>query len=333
MSGKQFVTELVEGRRVDSVFVLRSREMRASRSGEAYLTLDLADRTGCIGAVLFRPDSLASGLPSGTVVRAAGTVTTWRGARRVSLDSLSPAQRWDRHDMIAAAVRPSSELVCDLRALVGGVRTPQLRAILKDVFGDGDFFARFVESPASQSYHHAYLGGLLEHTVSVSNLAMSLASAYAGVDPDLLVAAALLHDIGKVDELEFETSIDYSDRGRLLGHVVLGAQRLHAAAERCGAEPALVMRLEHAVLSHHGELEWGAPKRPSTLEALLLHHIDNLDAKASGFSDALNGAALVEESWTDAYNLFRRPLFAPKAAEDDRAAIPAEDAQHHRRSA
>ncbi|TLM88422.1 MAG: HD domain-containing protein, partial [Actinobacteria bacterium] len=154
------------------------------------------------------------------------------------------------------------------------------------------------------------------------------------LDGDLLLTAALLHDIGKVDELAFETSIEYTDEGRLLGHVILGTRMLREASSRVRRlDGARLLRLEHAVVSHHGELEWGSPKRPSTLEALVLHHADNLDAKAAGFSALLSGAVAAQETWTDAANLFRRPLYAPQAVEDDRPVRADEDSQYHRLSA
>jgi 3'-5' exoribonuclease len=189
--------------------------------------------------------------------------------------------------------------------------------------------------PGSQSYHHAYLGGLLEHTVAVATLCRAIAGNYPGVDADLLVSAALLHDVGKCDELCFDTSIEYTDQGRLLGHVVLGVQRVRDAVQRTRARvaPQRLMLLEHAMLSHHGELEWGSPKRPSTAEALLLHHADNLDAKAAGFTALLAAAGRVDESWTDAGNLFRRPLWAPCSAEDDRVGAVVEDLGVGQRSA
>ena len=171
--------------------------------------------------------------------------------------------------------------------------------------------------------------------MAVASLCRSLGEQYPHVESDLLVTAALLHDIGKVDELSFDVAVGYTDVGRLLGHVVLGMNRLHDAVsrERIRVSGDRLARLEHAVVSHHGELEWGSPKRPSTFEALLLHHADNLDAKAAGFSALLGGAARADEAWTDAANLFRRPLYAPRPAEDDRPYVADEDSQYSRRTA
>jgi 3'-5' exoribonuclease len=324
---RHYVNELAEGSKVDAPFALRSKEMRAARTGEAYLSLELADRTGQMPAVCFRPGQEASEVPVGAVVQVRGTVTTFRGVKRISVESMRPAQRWDAEDLIARGVRSREELAAEFKTLVNGVSDPDLRRVLRAVFGDRAFFDRFAECPGSQAYHHAHLGGLLEHTVAVATLCRSLSEQYARVDRDLLVAAALLHDVGKCEELRFDTAIEFTDQGRLVGHVVLGLRIVREALGRARARvsPQRMMLLEHAILSHHGELEWGSPKRPSTMEALLLHHADNLDAKAAGFSALLAGAARVDEAWTDAGNLFRRPLWSPKAAEDDRPGLASED--------
>jgi 3'-5' exoribonuclease len=330
-----YVNELAEGARVDAPFALRAKEMRAARNGDAFLALELADRSGQLPAVCFKPRSEASSVPVGSIVRVKGVVTTFRGVKRISVDSLRAEGTYDPEDFIAAGARSRDELVVEFKAHAATVRDPQLRKVLRAVFGDAEFFDRFSRCPGSQTYHHAYSGGLIEHTATVASMCRTLADQYPQVDRDLLVCAALLHDIGKCDELVFDTAIEYSDQGRLLGHVVLGIQRLHVAIarSRIRVDEARLMRLEHAMLSHHGELEWGSPKRPSTFEALLLHHVDNLDAKASGFAALLGGASRVEETWTDADNLFRRPLYAPRAAEDDRAYPAQEDSEHSRLTA
>jgi 3'-5' exoribonuclease len=330
-----YVNELAEGAKVDAPFALRTKEMRAARTGDAYLSLELADRTGQVPAVCFRPDSEATSVPVGSVVRVRGTVTSFRGVKRISVESMRPAHTSDPGDFISTGVRDSAEVLAEFKALAAAVRDPQLRNVLRAVFGDEEFLTRFARCPGSQSYHHAYLGGLIEHTVAVASLARTLAEQHANVDADVLLAAALLHDVGKCDELTFDTAIEYTDQGRLLGHVTLGIIRIREAIARRRVKVVAerLMRLEHAVLSHHGELEWGSPKRPSTIEALMLHHIDNLDAKATGFSELLGAATRVDEAWTDAANLFRRPLYAPRAAEDDREYPVREDGLDARLSA
>ena len=328
-----YISELAEGGRANGTYFLRSRELRATRAGEAFLALEFGDRSGVIPGVLFRPSPIATAVPAGSAVRVRGTVTRFRGTKRISVEEMRPAESWNPADLIGASVRPREELVAEFGALARSVTHKGLRKTIRQVFRDPQFFERFCDCPASQSYHHAHLSGLLEHTVSVASICDQLAGRYDGVDRDLLVTAALVHDIGKVDELAFDTGIGYTDEGRLVGHVVAGDTRVRDAARRTGLETGVLLKLEHAILSHHGELEWGSPKRPATFEALLLHHVDNLDAKAAGFSAALRGALLIEENWTDSGNLFRRPLYAPKPVEDDRPGCAAEDAQHFRVSA
>lgn len=332
---RNYVNELAEGSKVDAPFALRSKEVRAARTGDRYLSLELADKTGQISAVCFRPSRDGAAAPVGSVVHVRGVVTSYRGVKRIKVESLEPSTKYESTDLVATVARPKEELSAEFKALVGSVRDPELRKVLRAVFGEREFYEAFTRCPGSQSYHHAYLGGLLEHTVAVASLCRSLAANYGGVDEDLLVTAALLHDIGKCDELTYDTAIEYTDQGRLVGHVVLGMQRLRAAVGRgrCRVSEARLMMLEHAILSHHGELEWGSPKRPSTLEALLLHHVDNLDAKAAGFSALMASASRAEESWTDAANLFRRPLWAPRPAEDDRPSAVVEDLLVGQRSA
>jgi 3'-5' exoribonuclease len=332
---RDYVNELAEGTRVDSPFALRSKEVRAARTGDQYLSLELADKTGQISAVCFRPSRDGAAAPVGSVVHVRGAVTTFRGVKRVKIESIEPTTSYDATDLVATVSRPQEELAAEFKSLVGGVGDPELRRVLRAVFGDREFYETFSRCPGSQSYHHAYLGGLMEHTVAVASLCKSLAGNYGSLDEDLLVCAALLHDIGKCEELSFDTSIEYTDRGRLVGHVVLGMQRLRDSVvrARCRVGAERMTTLEHAILSHHGELEWGSPKRPSTLEALLLHHVDNLDAKAAGFSSLLASASRADESWTDASNLFRRPLWAPRPAEDDRQLAVVEDLLVGQRSA
>jgi 3'-5' exoribonuclease len=326
---RRFIADLAEGEGVDGVFALRTRESREARTGEEYLVLELADRTGRISAIMFRPGS-QSEIPAGSVVRVRGVVAAFHGVLRVKVASMKTVDRYEPSELVPTGTRDTAELLGQMRTLVRSITDPGLAAVVRGVFGGSGFMAKFKVCPASQSYHHAYLGGLLEHTVGVATLCRALCDLYPHADADLLLAGALLHDIGKVDELAYATSIDYTDEGRMIGHVVLGERRVRSVVEVLGSSVAheAATRLSHVLLAHHGELEWGSPKRPCTLEALMLHHADNLDAKTAGFIAAAASATRIDEPWTDAGNLFRRPLWAPRAAEDDRRGVPSEDGQY-----
>lgn len=315
---EQYVRDMGEGTKVDGVFALESRDLRSARTGESYLALELADASGRIPAVMFRPSGLEESLPLGSVVRVRGLVTSYRGVRRVTIQSLRPEADFDARDLLATGPRDRDEMLVELRSLVRRVRDGRLRAVVRAVFGAPGFLDRFATCPAGNSRHHAYIGGLLEHTLAVATLCVSLAAAYPQADGDLLLSAALLHDVGKTEELSFDTRFDYTDAGRLVGHVVLGEQIVSRAVEglsRPMPRP-LALRLSHALLAHHGEQQWGAARRPCTLEALLLHHADNTDAQAAAFLGAVSGAAVLEQPWSGGDNDFGRALMVPSQARD-----------------
>lgn len=329
----RFISETTEGCRIEAAYVIRAKELRTARTGDTYLRLELADRTGVLPAVAFRPPVEVSEIPVGVVVNVRGNVSMFRGAKRAMLEYVSAASEWDPADFIAEASSSRDEAKAAFKRIIRSIQDDTMRSIIRCVFGAEGTLDRFALCPGSQSHHHAYLGGLLEHTCAVATTCDQVSSVYAGVDRDLLVTAALLHDVGKIDELTWDTAIAYTDEGRLLGHVVLGDRIVTSAASRAGVEGERLTRLQHAILSHHGELEWGSPKRPATLEALLLHHVDNMDAKATGLSELLGGAVAADERWTDAANMFHRPLHVPRSAEDDRPRSVTDDDLNALRSA
>ncbi len=213
--------------------------------------------------------------------------------------------------------RSSAEMADFLRYFLTEVYDPDFKALLEAFFLRQEFMERFALAPGHVNSHHAYLGGLLEHTLSVATLCQHVAVQYPRLNGGLLVTAALLHDIGKTEEICYGETIGTSHQGELLGHILLGQKMIE---ERVGGLPRVFPRskeleLIHAVISHHGELEWGAFKRPQSAEALVLHHIDNLDARVKGFFEVVAGKGKV--SWPELQNYFRRPLDRPEAADDD----------------
>lgn len=307
MTTARYVNELAQGVKVDGTYMLRAKELRVARTGDAYLSLVLADRTGSVSAVLFRPSRRAVEIPVSSVARVRGIVTSFRGARRVTVEDLSPAESWKPEDLLASASRSTEELAEEFGALVRLVSSGRLRQLLRTIFGDKRFLTAFSRCPATRSGHYARLGGLIEHTASVARLCADLSRRHEGIDHDLLVTAALVHDVGIVDALSFDTGISETDKGRLVGHSALGAQRVREAARRIKLTEEVCVLLEHAVMSHH-ERDGVVGGGPLTLEALALQHVDRLDTQIAGFSDALQGAVLAEESWTDEDNSFHRSL-------------------------
>ncbi len=285
--GKAFVADLIEGEPVTSYFLAKQVEVRQRRSGEPYLTLVLADRTGQVPAVMWEGVEEASqGLAEGDIVKVQGLLGTYQREPQLTLTRLrkAAAEEVALEDYLPRSAQDPAALLTRLRQVVDGIQEPHLRSLLRDLLADEAFAAAFAAAPAAKSIHHAVLGGLLEHTVSVVGVCGLLAEYYPALDRDLLLAAAILHDVGKVRELTWDRVFDYTDAGRLLGHISLGALLVE---ERIRAIPdfpePLAQRLLHCILSHHGELAWGSPKRPKTLEALVLHYAEDLDGKVNSF--------------------------------------------------
>lgn len=285
--GKVFVTDLTEGEGVTSFFLAKQIQVRQRRSGEPYLALVLGDRTGEVAAVMWEGAEEASReLSEGDIVKVQGVLGSYQRERQLTVTRLRKAAPEEilLEDYLPRSPQDPAVLLARLRETVDGMGEAHLKRLLADLLADESFVAAFAAAPAAKSIHHAVLGGLLEHTVSVVGLCRLLADYYPAVDRDLLLAGAILHDVGKVRELTWDRVFDYTDAGRLLGHITLGAL---LAEERIRALPGfpeeLAQRLLHCILSHHGELEWGSPRRPKTLEALILHYAEDLDGKVNSF--------------------------------------------------
>jgi 3'-5' exoribonuclease len=315
---KIFIADLREGEPVTSFFLAKDIQVRQRRGGESYLTLVLADRTGEVSAVMWDGVEEASrGLAEGDIVKVQGVLGTYQRERQMTLTRLRRAAAGEiaLEEYLPRSAQDPAILLARLRETVGGIREPHLKQLLHSLLEDSGFVAAFSTAPAAKSLHHAVLAGLLEHTVSVAGLCRLLADYYPAVDRDLLLAAAILHDVGKVQELTWDRVFDYSDAGRLLGHITLGALMVEERIRGIPGFPEdLAQRLLHCILSHHGELEWGSPKRPKTLEALVLHYAEDLDGKVNSFlSFARSHPDPQHPGWTqfnrvlDRYLYFGRP--------------------------
>lgn len=317
--------DISAGMAVCETYLVVSKESRTTKSGKPFLKLRVGDRTGTLDCMVWEDaERVASGFDTGDLVVVTARATAYQG--RVQLEAADvrkTSASADPRAYLPATYRDVDELRGFLQFHVDSVYDPHYRALLRAVFEDQGFLARFSDAPAAKTFHHAYLGGLLEHTVAVADLCDHVAQQYGRVNRDLLITTALLHDVGKVDELTYERAIDYSEAGKFLGHVILGVTFVTEKAGGIAGFPDDKLRLLlHAIVSHHGELEWGSPKRPKTLEALILHHVDNLDAKVKGFLEIVEGSR--DADWTDLRNLFRRPLHVPRANHQETGFLPPE---------
>ncbi len=318
MQKTRYVKDLKEGEPVRDLFLVGNKAVLTSNAGKPYLTLQLRDRTGQIeGRVWDRADEIGKRFERDDVVEVSGTAISYQGRIQLKVHDVRREEGGtkDLSEFLPVTRKGIEPLWKTLQGYLAEVKDPDLARLLAAVFPDPpgtDVAVRFRQAPGGKTMHHDYIGGLLEHTVSVAGICRMLSVHYEGVDADLLLAGALLHDIGKVHELSYSGAFDYTDEGRLLGHLYMGTEYVSGVcAALPGFPPGKTTLVKHMILSHHGELEYGSPKRPKTLEAILLHHVENMDAKATAFNDAI--AELREGArWTDYQRMFERYLFSGK---------------------
>ena len=319
---EQFVRDLKEGDKVLSFFLVKHKQLEyfRDRTKGQFLTLTLSDKTGQVLARVWEKAlELAETFEEGDVVKVLGEVEKYLGRLQVIIEKLRPAKEdeYDLEDFLPHTERDIEEMLVTVRETIASVGDPYLRALLDKFFADEEFVAAFSQAPSARRIHHAYVGGLLEHVVEVIVLCRTVLTLYPQINRDLLMTGALLHDVGKTKELTYERDIEYSDEGRLLGHVVLSDQMItERIAEIPDLPPELALRLRHVVVSHHGRYEWGSPRRPKTLEACALHYIDNLDAQVNRFARIIAARRDKTKPWTEYDTLLKRYLYAGREEDE-----------------
>lgn len=320
---KTLISEIVPNQEVASFFVVEEKQLRVAKTGTPFLTLKLVDKSGRIaGRIWERADEWSQAIAAKSVVFVRGRTDLFRDELQLQIHEISPVplSEIDPADFLPVCPRNREDLMQDLRDLALSVRKGPLLRLMRQVLSDSDLMARFKTAPAAKSMHHAYLGGLLEHSLAVAQLVSQLSAFYGDLNRDLLVAGAILHDIGKIDEFVYDLSIDYSIPGRLVGHIVLGVQILEEkmrALRNFPTEEALL--LQHLILSHHGDTAMGAVKLPMTREAFVLHLADDLDAKMNSLTRILSDVGGGDTTWTPYQQLFERFFFRgfPVSAEPE----------------
>jgi 3'-5' exoribonuclease len=316
---KRFINELKDNDSLVSTFVVKAKTGGNTRSGNPFLRVRLADRTGEMeGRIWERALEIDADFDVHDVVRIRARVERYQGELQLNISDLErlDVEKVDPSLFLPKCPIDTGELWRQLQELTSQVKNSHLKRLLQAFLTDHDFVRQLKQAPAAKSMHHAYIGGLLEHTVSVTRLVGRICDHYPRLDRDLLITASLLHDIGKLEELSYQLQLDYTDAGRLLGHVVLGVQRIQERIHRLeGFPPHLSLALQHLVVSHHGEYEFGSPKRPKTLEAFALHYADDLDAKMNHVSGLLEADKESSSRWTPFQRVYGRYLFKGTAAD------------------
>ena len=325
---RRFVDQLADGENVDEVFLVVDKQLRANRNGNLYIQLDLGDRTGNINARLWNAgEPLFKSFEAGDFLQVKGKVQLFQGSLQLIANTLDKydSNKVELTDFLPHTKHDVSKLLDRLKTAVRKVGDPHLRALAEAYFIDDAFMRGFARCPAGVKVHHAYVGGLLEHVVTMLDVAEKVLPLYPEVNRDLVIMGVFLHDSGKVRELSYARTFAYSDEGQLLGHLTIGIEMLADKARTVPdltGEPfpaELLLRLKHLILSHHGELEYGSPKVPMTPEAVALHAIDLLDSR---LTIALRevGDDRGESAWTPYNAALGRRMYKggrnPAAADD-----------------
>lgn len=297
-----YVSELVPNQVTTATLLVQHKDIRQKKSGEPYLSLTLGDRTGEIDAKMW--DNAAEVLGEferDDFLKVRGLVQVFQNRLQFTIHKLQKQgfDAVDFTDFYPASERNPEEMFAELGEVIASVGNEHLRALLTSITADGEIVKRLKIAPAAKTIHHSFLGGLLEHVLSLCRLAKLTASHYKDIDLDLLLTGAILHDIGKIHELTYDRSFGYSTDGQLLGHIIIGVQMVGEKIRALPDFPPKLQRLvEHMIVSHHGELAFGSPKLPAFPEALLLHHLDNLDSKMECMRAFAVKDKQVEGCWT-----------------------------------
>ncbi len=322
---RKFINQLTPGLTLDHVFLVRDKDLRTTRSGDLYVSCTLADRTGTLSARMWQAtETIFNSIPTDGFLHVKGRTEDYRGQLQFVIDACRPvpADKVDLADYMPVTELDVEQMWSELLEILRGVRDPNLRLLIKKFVEDRQLVAAFKKSPAAMQMHHPFIGGLLEHTLGVAKSAVAVLERYPKLNADLVLTGVFLHDIGKCAELSAGTSVRYTDRGQLVGHITIAAiwvaEKARAVAEETGAEfpPRLVDLVQHIILSHHGEYQWGTPKLPAIPEAFVVHYLDNLDAKIWMTTHAVENDPDAESSFTSYLRQLETRIYKHSGPED-----------------
>jgi len=308
-----YLKDIKQGDKIASTFLATEKNMAFSLKGAPYLNVRLKDKTGELdGKVWDNAIEFDRQFKKGDIIYIEGKAASYKNSIQISIVNIKKYAGEDIEpaDYLPAAKGNVTAMFNEMITYIEKIQTKPLQALLQAFFNDQKTAELFQRAPAAKGFHHIYLGGLLEHTLSVVRLLDKVADHYSNLDRDLLLAGGMLHDIGKIYEFNYESLIEYSDEGRLIGHIVMGVEMINKKIETIPDFPApLALKMRHIILSHHGEFEFGSPKRPKTLEALVVHFIDDLDAKLNGFQSFISDSNNPDSDWTVYNRFFERFLY------------------------
>ena len=314
-----YASDIRDNQSVDSLFLVSAKNHGITKGGNSYLVLKLLDRSGEIeGRVWERADDLARGFDKNDFVHVRGQALLYQGKVQIRVHDV---MRVDENHVVAEDFLPKSAfdpdvMLEELQTILRGIKNPHLLALAEAFFADEELMRLLKRAPGAKSIHHPFLSGLLEHTLSLLKLILKVVENYPDVDVDLLLIGGFLHDIGKVHEFSYERAVEYTDAGQLLGHLVMEVEMVNQKVAGIPEfPPELAMLVKHLLVSHHGAYEFGSPKLPQTVEAVILHSLDDLDGKIQAIQNLPQKEP--GSKWTVFHRAYGRSFYRKIAAEHE----------------
>ena len=318
---KQFVSDIKDRDPVSAVFLVKEKVMAMAKNGKPYMNLRFMDKSGEIEAKVWdNTDLLDKQFDKDDFVRIRGKASVYMNRMQVVVAEITkiPEEHVCLADFLPESPRDKAEMVMELAEVVDSISNLHLKSLMQAFLTDEAFMGLYCLAPAAKGMHHVYLGGLLEHSLALVKLVKTIVPLYGGINEDLLIAGALLHDVGKVYEMSFERSFDYTDAGKLLGHITIGVELVEDKIRAVEGFPReLAMLLKHMLLSHHGQYEYGSPKRPKTVEATILNYLDDMDSKINGIRSHMAKESVSTSRWTAYHRLYDRYFFKNNGMEEE----------------
>ena len=291
----RYINELREGETVVGHYLCKSKQTLKSRAGKSYYSLKLQDKTGLLDGKVWDLNNEIKSFEENDFIKIEGTVLIYNNEPQINIRRIRKSQEGEYNpmDYIPSTDKDTEEMYKKLMGYISSVNDKYIKALLNQIFMKNDFVLQNLKKhSAARTLHHGYLGGLLEHTLSVTEICDFMSGRYKKVNRDILICTAMLHDIGKIYELSQFPVNEYTDDGQLLGHIFIGAEMVHDAASKIEGFPKnLESLIKHSILAHHGEYEYDSPELPKTIEAFILHCADNMDAKVKAFEEAVESGS------------------------------------------
>lgn len=290
----RYINELREGEMLSETYLCKSKQSLKTKAGKSYYSLLLQDKTGTLDAKVWELSNGIENFDSMDYIHIEGQITSFQNTLQLNIKRVRKSQEgeYDPSDFVPTTTKNIDEMYNEILTIISKMTNPYLSKLVNSFFvEDKEFVKAFKYHSAAKTVHHGFVGGLVEHTLGVTKLCEYMATNYPLINRDLLISAALFHDLGKLDEISTFPENDYTDDGQLLGHIYIGTEKVGARIRTIPNFPkSLENELKHCILSHHGELEYGSPKKPALIEAVALTYADNTDAKLQTMTEILNGA-------------------------------------------